>query len=84
VPLSTATRIADWMVGDGYVQRLPDPDDRRVVRVAFTDTGNAVYHDIDTYFLERIEHLLHNFTTDERTLLITLLRKIIQTMEQEL
>lgn len=83
VPLSTATRIADWMVGNGYVQRLPDPDDRRVVRVAFTDAGSAMYHEIDTFFWERIEQLLHNFTLDERTTFIALLRKIIQTMEQE-
>jgi DNA-binding MarR family transcriptional regulator len=83
VPLSTATRIADWMVGNGYVQRLPDPDDRRVVRVAFTDAGDAVYHEIDSFFMQRIEQLLHNFTLDERTSFIALLRKIIQTMEQE-
>ncbi|MGA2821618.1 MAG: MarR family transcriptional regulator, partial [Anaerolineales bacterium] len=36
VPLSTATRIMDWMVDNGYAQRLPDPEDRRVVRVALT------------------------------------------------
>ncbi len=83
VPLSTATRIADWMVSNGYLQRLPDPDDRRVVRVAFTDAGHAVYHEIDTFFMERIEQLLHNFTPDERTTFIALLGKIIQTMEQE-
>ncbi len=83
VPLSTATRIVDWMVSNGYVQRLPDPDDRRVVRVAFTDAGSVLYHEIDTFFMERIEQLLHNFTPDERTTFIALLQKMIQTMEQE-
>ncbi len=33
VPLSTATRIMDWLVKSGYAERLPDPQDRRVVRV---------------------------------------------------
>ncbi len=83
VPLSTATRIADWMVSNGYVQRLPDPDDRRVVRVAFTKAGNAIYHEIDNFFMLRIDQLLYNFSPDERTTFITLLLKIIQTMEQE-
>jgi DNA-binding MarR family transcriptional regulator len=83
VPLSTATRIADWMVGNGYVRRLPDPGDRRVVRVAFTEAGMAIYHEIDTFFMERIEKLLHNFSLDERKTFIALLRKIIQSMEQE-
>src|SRR5438270_12564912 len=43
VPLSTATRIVDLLVKSNSVTRLPDPDDRRVVRVALTDTGIAMY-----------------------------------------
>ncbi len=84
VPLSTGTRIADWMVANGYVQRLPDPDDRRVVRVAFTEAGQVIYHEIDAFFMERIEHLLRNFTPDEKETFLQLVRKIIRTMEQEL
>lgn len=84
VPLSTGTRIADWMVANGYVQRLPDPDDRRVVRVAFTEAGQDIYREIDAFFMERIEHLLRKFTPDEKETFIQLVRKIVQTMEQEL
>ncbi len=83
VPLSTATRIADWLVSNGYIQRLPDPDDRRVVRVALTNAGNAMYREIDNFFMARIEQLLQNFTPEERTTFIALVQKIIHTMEQE-
>ena len=83
VPLSTATRIADWMVGNGYVERLPDPDDRRVVRVALTPAGQAIYREIDAFFMERIEKLMSDFTPDDWATLIRLLRKIIHTLEQE-
>jgi DNA-binding MarR family transcriptional regulator len=83
VPLSTATRIVDWLVTNGYAQRLPDSADRRVVRVALTDTGNAIYREIDNFFMERIERLMRVFTPEERTTFIGLLRKIISSMEQE-
>jgi DNA-binding MarR family transcriptional regulator len=83
VPLSTATRIVDWLVNNGYAQRLPDPDDRRVVRVALTETGSAMYREIDSFFMERIERLMCIFTTEERDTLCGLLLKIVKTLEQE-
>src|SRR5512135_3760582 len=43
VPFSTATRMVDWLVDNGYVQRLADPDDRRVVRVELTEAGKELY-----------------------------------------
>jgi DNA-binding MarR family transcriptional regulator len=83
VPLSTATRIVDWLVNNNYAQRLPDPTDRRVVRVALTDAGNATYGEIDNFFMERIACLMRGFTDDERIMFVRLLQKIITTLEQE-
>ena len=37
LPFSTATRMVDYLVARGYIQRLSDTTDRRVVRVALTD-----------------------------------------------
>ena len=36
---ATVTKIVGRLVDDGLVTRSPDPDDRRVVRVAITDAG---------------------------------------------
>jgi DNA-binding MarR family transcriptional regulator len=83
VPLSTATRIVDWLVNNGYAQRLPDPEDRRIVRVALTETGSAMCHEIDNFFMERIEHLMRGFTPEERNTFRGLLQKILNTLEQE-
>jgi DNA-binding MarR family transcriptional regulator len=33
------THIVDQLVKDGYVERIPDPSDRRVLRIAITDQG---------------------------------------------
>ena len=80
---STATRIVDWMVNDGYAMRLPDNDDRRVVRVALTENGQAMYREIDIFFMERIEGLMRDFSFEERSTFQKLLEKIINTLEQE-
>jgi len=83
VPLSTATRIMDWLVENGYARRLPDPADRRIVRVALTAEGSAMYREIDSFFMERVERLMQGFTPDERSAFLVLLGKIIRRMEQE-
>ena len=32
-PMSSTTRMVNWLVDNGYAVRLSDPDDRRIVRV---------------------------------------------------
>jgi DNA-binding MarR family transcriptional regulator len=39
IPQSTATRMVDWMVDNGYVDRFEDAEDRRLVRMSLTDSG---------------------------------------------
>jgi len=82
VPLSTATRIVDLLVKSESVMRLNDPDDRRVVRVALTGTGKAMYRAIDSALQRRVERMLRPFTPDERETLITLLRKLVVSLEE--
>ena len=82
VPLSTATRIADWLVDNGYIQRLPDSDDRRVVRVALTNTGKELFKTIDQYIRQRMQQILSNLTDEERTILLTLVSKVVSGLKE--
>jgi len=82
VPLSTATRIADWLVDNGYIQRLPDSDDRRVVRIALTDTGKELFKTIDRYIRERMQQILSSLTAEERTILLTLVNKVVSGLKE--
>jgi DNA-binding MarR family transcriptional regulator len=82
VPLSTATRIADWLVDNGYIQRLPDTDDRRVVRVALTDTGKELFKAIDRYIRQRMQQILSSLTAEERTILLTLVSKVVSGLKE--
>lgn len=83
VPVSSATRMVDWLVEAGYAARLPDPDDRRVVRIALTPAGQNVYEAAGNFMLERVEKLLKHFTEDEQKTLIALMKKMALALEEE-
>ncbi len=82
VPFSTATRTVDWLVESGYVQRLADPDDRRVVRVELTEAGKELYRAMNHILLESAEQLLHNFSREERHEFGRLLGKLVDSLEE--
>jgi len=83
VPLSTATRIVDQLVKHEYAQRLPDQDDRRIVRVALTGTGAQMYQSIQGLFVSRLKQILGYFTADEQASLLALLRKLHNAITEE-
>jgi DNA-binding MarR family transcriptional regulator len=70
------------MVDNGYAQRLPDPEDRRVVRVALTAVSLEVYRTINEFIMDRVEKILGQFTPDECDLFLSLLRKVLDALEQ--
>jgi DNA-binding MarR family transcriptional regulator len=82
VPLSTATRMVNWMVADGYMKRLPDPEDRRVVRVALTEKGLEMHRSIKSYVEERVNNILSTLTTEEQITLLHLIDKVILVLKK--
>lgn len=82
IPLSTATRIVDWLVDNGFVERLPDPEDRRVVRVTLTNVGRELHQTIDSYVRQRIQQILSCLTNEERTTLLALVGKVVSALKE--
>jgi len=82
VPFSTTTRTVDWLVNNNYIQRLADPEDRRVVRVELTGAGKELYGILNDLLLERTEQFLSNFSPNERKDLSRLLGKLVDNLEQ--
>jgi DNA-binding MarR family transcriptional regulator len=83
VPLSTATRIVDWLVRAQFVERVNDAHDRRVVRVHMTDSGAQLYHLGMEYNKQQIRQVLKNFTADEQAQLLRLLNKLVDALVAE-
>jgi DNA-binding MarR family transcriptional regulator len=80
VPLSKATRSADWLVAHEYVKRAADPSDRRIVRVSLTPRGLALHRAIKTNIRERVEELLGALTVEERENLFSLIGKVVSSL----
>ncbi len=82
VPLSTATRMANWWVDNGYAQRFSDPDDRRVVRMGLTDNGRQLLEMIEDSMIRNVRAVLSCLTPEEQTILITLSGKVADSLEE--
>jgi DNA-binding MarR family transcriptional regulator len=83
IPLSSATRMMDWFVTNGYAQRLPDSQDRRIVRVELTQDGQEIYRTIHNHIMQSIERIMGQLSPEERGTFQSLLRKVLDAFEQE-
>ena len=82
LPFSTATRMVDYLVARGYLQRLSDTTDRRVVRVALTDKGDNIHQFIEHCSAERVQQMLSCLSDDERSTLFSLINKIALSVKE--
>jgi DNA-binding MarR family transcriptional regulator len=83
VPVSTATRIVDWLVLGNLVERLPDPNDRRIIRVSMTSIGRGYYDLSSGVIRQRIGALLENFSLAEQAEFYRLLNKLAAAFQRE-
>jgi DNA-binding MarR family transcriptional regulator len=83
IPMSTATRMVDWFVRNQYATRLPDLEDRRIVRIALTESGQEIYRAMNRYMLERAEKIISRLEPTEREMLAQLLEKLVHILDQE-
>jgi DNA-binding MarR family transcriptional regulator len=82
IPFSTATRITNWLVDNGYIQRLHDPQDRRVVLVSLTDKGIKLHKTIEEYTGLHVRQILSKLTPEEKTILFALIRKVVFALKE--
>jgi DNA-binding MarR family transcriptional regulator len=73
------TRMIDRLERKGLVRRVRCPEDRRVVKVALTDEGKAVYPKLIASAAEVTNRNLEGFTKTEAQQLEGLLQRILNT-----
>ena len=83
IPLSSATRIVDWLVRGNFLERTYDPKDRRVVLVKMTKNGEQFFQTAMDYNKKRIAHLMENFSTEEQDQLLQLMDKLLSKLQEE-
>ena len=83
IPLSSSTRLVDGLVGANFIERIPDKNDRRIVRVKMTFTGREIYQAVMKFNKQRIAHMLSKFTPDEQVQWLNLMNKLFDSLVEE-
>lgn len=80
---STAGGILDRMEEKGLVERSVDGRDARKKFVTLTEKGGTLQEQLKQVFLDAEQMLTSDFTPEEREMLLSLLRRVIQNMEED-
>lgn len=78
VTSGTMTNRVDRLAARGFVERSPDPNDRRGVIVALTDAGREIVDAALADLLDRERELLARLPERDRTALAALLRELLE------
>lgn len=76
VSKSGVTALVDRLEGRGLLERVPDPKDRRAIRVAITEEGTRVFRAAAKVHLAGIEHHFTSHVTEDEA------RTILEVMER--
>ncbi len=76
-PPSSTSRVVDWLVRAGIIERVGDPDDRRIVRVRLTENGQHIYLTGMQYNKKQLITMLAIYTPEEQEQLLQLMHKFV-------
>ena len=79
----TLTRIVDRMEEAGWVERVPDPNDRRARLLHLTDKSREIVEPLRVIVNALVDDLAEGLTSQEQNLLAGLLRKISANLSAE-
>ncbi len=76
VTLGTLTKAIDALTRKGYVVRVRDEEDKRVVKLSLTAKGKEAYYHHEQFHSHMIEHIKDGITNEELKVLATALAKL--------
>lgn len=79
---SGMTGKLDRLERQGLVQRTPDPEDRRAIRLGITDSGRTLIDEAVTTSLSVYQSMLEDFTPTEAKDLEALLEKLLTRLDE--
>ena len=76
ITLGTLTTSVNRLVKKGYVQRLQDEKDRRIVLIKLTDKGQEAYKIHEDFHMEMVAKMLTDLNLEEDKALLGSLEKL--------
>ncbi|HQO37786.1 MAG TPA: MarR family transcriptional regulator [Candidatus Omnitrophota bacterium] len=83
VTTAAATGIVDRLVRGGYVSRMYDPSDRRIIRVRLTEKGKDLVKNLIVHKVARIKEIFSRLSDKDRTDYLRVLTRIQGILAQE-
>lgn len=78
---STMSRTVNNLVNNGYVLRELDPKDRRYVTIELTESGKAVFKEIESGMEQKFSAILKRIPEDKRAQVIESLELLLEAFE---
>ncbi len=79
---SGMTGKLDRLEQQGLIERSPDPEDRRAIRLGITDTGRALIDEAFDTSLSMYQSMLENLSPAEVANIETILEKLLTRLEE--
>lgn len=76
VTSANVTRLMDHVEHDGYVQRRPDPEDRRVIRAVLTPKGRELLEKLRPVYQAWVERCMSCLSPEEQVELAQMLSRL--------
>ena len=80
----TITHMVNKLVKKGYVNKIQDHEDKRVFWVEITSQGRSVFNRVDKEHMKFLEHILEDFTEEEKETFIQQLKYFGKKIEKKM
>lgn len=79
VSFQSAGELVQALVERGWIERIPDPNDRRQSLLHLTESGKQAYEQAQSHMVERLSRLLASLSQDEQDMIQNAMR-LLQTL----
>lgn len=81
--MSSATQLVERLVNAGFVRRLEDERDRRIIRLVTTDKGISELNDIQSDMREKMKRVFSKISADDLRTLVRIQKTLLETLQSE-
>lgn len=81
---ATLTSTVDRLTKKGYVTRLKQASDRRVIRLGLTRKGRLVYRAHDAFHRQVVENFVKGLTEEQQQVVETALNNLLEFLDRQL
>jgi DNA-binding MarR family transcriptional regulator len=77
---STLSRTIDGLVNLGSIERVPDPNDRRFMKLSLTEAGEKVFNNINDFCNQDYQNIFNNIPKEKHDQVIESVSLLAQAM----